>query len=369
MKQKQKYNLIGFKKTFLRMLFFVCVFGGGTTMAAEDFHFIERGIIDQVNQEREKNGLNQLEINAKLTEAARLKAQDMINKNYFAHTSPSGKDPWGWLNKVDYDYRFAGENLAMDFSSAVGVHNAWMKSKTHKENILLKDYTEIGVAVAEGIIENQSRKIAVQFFGQPIIQTDSLEKREKKEAEEIKMKGENQIEVKEVTTHIWPSKKENEVLLYAQVVGDPDYVKAEIGKEEIFLQQLQQGKFLSLLNERKVDFKNQEIKIIAKKGETKKVITLDNEEQKKLVENLKKDENDLLALTTISVQGAKNNGEQAKGLAMRNILLAGALLIFLVLIIDVRILEREEEKFLKKMFVACEKYKINFNSNSEELAK
>ncbi|HHX58511.1 MAG TPA: hypothetical protein GX706_01970 [Candidatus Moranbacteria bacterium] len=354
MKRKLNYNLIKLEATILLTLVFVFAFSG-VARAASNFESLEQGIINQVNQEREKNGLNQLEQNEKLKEAARLKARDMIGENYFAHVSPTGKDPWTWLNKVGYEYRFAGENLAMDFSSAAGVHGAWMKSKTHRENILLEDYTQIGVAVAEGIIESQSRKVAVQFFGQPINQSINSEDTTGGKFLEIKSKEDYRIEIKEITTHIWPGKKENEILLYAQVTGEPDFVKAEIGGEEIFLQQLQQEKFLSLLSDGKVDFKNQPIRVIAKKGEVEKVAEFSGEEQKKLAEKLEENKKELTMLTATSVQGMKNTGEQERGLAMRNILLAGALLVFLVLVIDVRILEKEEEEFLKKMATAMQK--------------
>ena len=49
-----------------------------------------------------------------LQEAAEKKAQDMIENNYFAHTSPQGKTPWHWVEESGYDYRYAGENLAIN---------------------------------------------------------------------------------------------------------------------------------------------------------------------------------------------------------------------------------------------------------------
>ena len=62
-----------------------------------------------------------------------MKAQDMATLGYFAHVSPDGKTPWYWIEKVGYDYQYAGENLAINFSDSKDVTNAWMASPLHKE--------------------------------------------------------------------------------------------------------------------------------------------------------------------------------------------------------------------------------------------
>ncbi len=61
--------------------------------------------------------------------------------------------------------RYAGENLARDFSNASDAINAWMNSPTHKENILNPKYREIGVGVVEGDLAGSDTTIIVQFFG------------------------------------------------------------------------------------------------------------------------------------------------------------------------------------------------------------
>lgn len=122
-------------------------------------------IIYLVNQSRKDNNVAQLEENQKLDQAAKEKAEDMIKNNYFAHTSPGGVTPWYWFEKNDYDYKYAGENLALGFSSSENQHKAWMESPTHKKNILNQNYQEIGVAVESGIINDNQVTIAVQMFG------------------------------------------------------------------------------------------------------------------------------------------------------------------------------------------------------------
>jgi len=122
-------------------------------------------IIKLVNDARTGEGLKALQENSKLSKAAEEKAQDMIKDDYFAHNSPDNKTPWYWIEKSNYDYKYAGENLAMNFSSAEDEQKAWMKSESHRKNILNSNYQEIGVAVEEGKIDGQSTTVVVQMFG------------------------------------------------------------------------------------------------------------------------------------------------------------------------------------------------------------
>jgi Fe2+ or Zn2+ uptake regulation protein len=93
------------------------------------------------------------------------KLEDMVENNYFAHTSPKGINPWFWFEKNKYDYKYAGENLAINFMRVEDQHEAWMKSPTHKKNILNSNYKEIGIAVGAGEINGQMGIITVQEFG------------------------------------------------------------------------------------------------------------------------------------------------------------------------------------------------------------
>lgn len=126
-------------------------------------------IIELTNRARVTNGLATLSENPKLSQAARSKARDMLKNDYFAHTSPSGRDPWYWMKKEGYEYKAAGENLAINFTDAKEQQSAWMKSQTHRANILNANYQEIGVAVVEGKIDGQNSIVTVQMFGTPLI--------------------------------------------------------------------------------------------------------------------------------------------------------------------------------------------------------
>ena len=120
------------------------------------------------NEERAENDAPPLVQNDLLTKAAQLKAEDMATHGYFAHTSPEGKTPWYWFNLVNYRYIKAGENLAVNFFESSDVAKAWMNSPTHRENIVKKDYTEIGIGVAKGIYEGKNTVFVAQLFGTPI---------------------------------------------------------------------------------------------------------------------------------------------------------------------------------------------------------
>ncbi len=122
-------------------------------------------IVELTNQERIKNGLPALEHNSVLNLAADKKAQDMLQNNYFAHTSPAGIKPWFWFNEVKYNYTYAGENLAMNFIEAEDALGAWMNSPSHRENILSKNFEDIGIGVAVGQINGMETTIVVQMFG------------------------------------------------------------------------------------------------------------------------------------------------------------------------------------------------------------
>ena len=124
-------------------------------------------LIDSTNEERVSSGISSLKENAKLDEAAYLKASDMIEKDYFSHQSPEGISPWYWFNEAGYNYKFAGENLAIGFLDSKEVHQAWMASPSHQKNLLNPNYQEIGIAVLKGDFQGSEAVVAVQLFGTP----------------------------------------------------------------------------------------------------------------------------------------------------------------------------------------------------------
>lgn len=120
----------------------------------------EQQMIDLVNQERSKQGLAPLKVNEELTKVARVKAQDMIDNNYFSHQSPTYGSPFEMLNQFGVEYRTAGENLAGN-QSVEAAHQALMNSDGHRANILNSNYQEVGIGIIDG---GSYGKMFVQLF-------------------------------------------------------------------------------------------------------------------------------------------------------------------------------------------------------------
>jgi uncharacterized YkwD family protein/spore coat assembly protein SafA len=110
---------------------------------------IEQQVVDLVNAERAKAGLSALKVNWELARVARYKSQDMIDNNYFSHTSPVYGSPFDMIKSFGLTYRAAGENIAMGQRSAKEVMQGWMNSSGHRANILNESFNEIGVGVAQ----------------------------------------------------------------------------------------------------------------------------------------------------------------------------------------------------------------------------
>ncbi|CAG9619946.1 SafA/ExsA family spore coat assembly protein [Sutcliffiella rhizosphaerae] len=110
----------------------------------------EEQVAALVNQERAKHGLKPLKLNWEVSRVARYKSQDMIDKRYFSHTSPTYGSPFDMMKNFGISYRSAGENIAAGQKTPQEVMNAWMNSEGHRKNILSSQYTEIGVGYAKG---------------------------------------------------------------------------------------------------------------------------------------------------------------------------------------------------------------------------
>jgi uncharacterized YkwD family protein len=116
----------------------------------KDASQFEQKVVDLVNQEREKQGLKPLTLNKKLSDVARTKSKDMVDKGYFDHNSPTYGSPFDMMKQFGIEYTTAGENIAKGQQSPEDVMNAWMNSDGHRKNILNPDFTEIGVGYVKG---------------------------------------------------------------------------------------------------------------------------------------------------------------------------------------------------------------------------
>jgi uncharacterized protein YkwD len=103
----------------------------------------EREIIQFTNDQRKKNKLAALAANATLMSMARSYAKLMADKNTLSHDLGGSFE--NRIKKSSYKGKETGENIAMGRLTSSGVVDVWMKSKLHRENILNRNFTEIGV--------------------------------------------------------------------------------------------------------------------------------------------------------------------------------------------------------------------------------
>ncbi|NGP44249.1 hypothetical protein G4V62_04515 [Bacillaceae bacterium SIJ1] len=120
----------------------------------------EQQMLSLVNEARQAQGLQPLKADAELTKVARVKAQDMIDNNYFAHQSPTYGSPFDMMKQFGVTYRTAGENLAGN-QTVEKAHTALMNSQGHRENILKSEYTNVGIGIVDG---GPYGKMFVQLF-------------------------------------------------------------------------------------------------------------------------------------------------------------------------------------------------------------
>lgn len=128
-------------------------------------------VIRLTNVKRVEAGLKPLKENPSLSIGAKAKGEYMLEHDFWAHVAPDGTQPWKFFGDVGYKYRYAGENLARDFSNPQAAVEAWMASPTHKENLLSPKYSEIGIGVVEGDLAGVDTTLVVQFFGTQMTDT------------------------------------------------------------------------------------------------------------------------------------------------------------------------------------------------------
>ncbi len=153
------------------------------------------GIIRYTNNERKKAGLEPLSPQKKLSASALKKANDMLDRQYFEHTSLDGKIAVDLVKEKGYIFQIVGENLALgDFGSDKRLVDAWMNSPTHRENILNAKFTELGIGIVKGDYKGSTVWLAVQHFGKPLPVCPTVSQDIKRiiDSEKFKLEGEEQ---------------------------------------------------------------------------------------------------------------------------------------------------------------------------------
>jgi uncharacterized protein YkwD len=165
----QVHALASYLLFFMAMAFFINYIHSTSNVLGYATDITVDKLFSLTNEQRQENGLKPLKYNDKLAEAAKEKAADMFTKNYWAHFAPDGSTtPWSFILKSGYKYEYAGENLAKNFMFSDGVVQAWMKSPSHRENMLRPEYTDVGFAIANGSLNGEETTLVVQMFGKPL---------------------------------------------------------------------------------------------------------------------------------------------------------------------------------------------------------
>lgn len=133
---------------------------GSTSSNTTSLSSDEKEVFDLINKQRTNNGLTALKMDSEALNVARIKAQDMVDNNYFSHNSPIYGSPFEMLNSFKVTYKTAGENIAGNSSNS-GAVNAWMNSSGHKANILNSSFNYTGIGVVKS---SKYGKIYVQIF-------------------------------------------------------------------------------------------------------------------------------------------------------------------------------------------------------------
>lgn len=153
------------KKDYVKAIYPGTSNSGGSTSSGisqntNSLNTNEKEIFDLINKQRSANGLPTLRIDEEVQRVARIKAQDMVDNNYFSHTSPTYGSPFDMLKSFKVSYKTAGENIAAN-SSNTGTVDAWMNSSGHRANILNGSFNYTGIGV---VSSPKYGKMYVQMF-------------------------------------------------------------------------------------------------------------------------------------------------------------------------------------------------------------
>ena len=126
----------------------------------------EKALVELVNKEREKAKLPALKINAALCAAAHGHSANMAKQMKMDHVL-DGKRPGDRAKAAGYRYELCGENVGWGEKgfTVAQMTKWWMDSKVHRENILNKEFTEIGVGIAQ---TEKGDRYFTQLFAAPL---------------------------------------------------------------------------------------------------------------------------------------------------------------------------------------------------------
>ncbi|MGY6409411.1 MAG: CAP domain-containing protein [Alkalilacustris sp.] len=103
-----------------------------------------------IDAERRRAGLPGLRGTAALNRAAQAHACDNARRARMSHSGSDGSNPGDRIRRVGYRLSAANENLAVGFTDPGAVVSAWMRSPSHRRNVVASNVTELGIGLARG---------------------------------------------------------------------------------------------------------------------------------------------------------------------------------------------------------------------------
>lgn len=149
---------------FIGIALFVLVFVPPVSEGPDQI-LTEENLLGLVNQDRTAAGLFPLHPSVKLARAAEDKARHMLKSQYFAHVSPAGLEPWSFIKNAGFNYAFAGENLAINYTNPYELEGDFLQSPSHRQNLLSSLFTEVGIAIVSGKYRGKPAVMTVLMFG------------------------------------------------------------------------------------------------------------------------------------------------------------------------------------------------------------
>jgi hypothetical protein len=143
----------------------------------------ERQLFDSANRERGARGLPLLRWDDVLASAAHLHAVRMAQQNTISHQFQGEMDFSGRLHQAGAHFSAAAENVA-EGPSAEEIHDGWMMSPGHRQNLLDPEMNSVGIAV----VARNGTLFAVQDFSKTLADL-SFEDEERAVAAQIKAQG------------------------------------------------------------------------------------------------------------------------------------------------------------------------------------
>ena len=144
----------------------VMLFAAAASAVEPSNEITAANVLRLMNDYRASEGLAPLQSDERLDLAAADRMHQMEEESFWSHQSPRGESPFRWLDRRDYRYRAAGENLASGFETARLLVQSWMESPGHRDNILSSAYEDCGIAIIDGsTLGPATGKSIVVMFG------------------------------------------------------------------------------------------------------------------------------------------------------------------------------------------------------------